>query len=131
MELCQHLYIEHLPILINIYNGIATVPFQLSTVSSVHYSIGQKEVCSTKQQLEEEQEHIQQALSLCKYPRWALNRIEKKTRVHTLSRNKGKRLTDNSTKSITRRTYITVPYSKGLSESFKNTCKKVWHSNLL
>ena len=83
-----------------------------------------QEVCSTKQQLEEEQEHIQQALSLCKYPRWALNRIEKKTRVHTLSRNKGKRLTDNSTKSITRRTYITVPYSKGLSESFKNTCKK-------
>ena len=29
-----------------------------------------------------------------------------------------------NTKSITRRTYITVPYSKGLSESFKNTCKK-------
>ena len=42
MELCQHLYIENLPILINIYNGTATMPFQLSTVSSVHYSIGQK-----------------------------------------------------------------------------------------
>ena len=83
-----------------------------------------KEVCSTKQQLEEEQEHIQQALSSCKYPRWALNRIKKKTRVHIQSRNKGKRLTDNNTKSITRRTYITVPYSKGLSESFKTTCKK-------
>ena len=40
------------------------------------------------------------------------------------SRNKGKRLTDNNTKSITRRTCITVPYSKGLRESFKNTCKK-------
>ena len=83
-----------------------------------------KEVCSTKQQLEEEQEHIQQALSLCRYPRWALSRIKKKTRVHTQSRNKGKRLTDNNTRSITRRTYITVPYSKGLSESFENTCKK-------
>ena len=70
------------------------------------------------------QEHIQQALSSCKYPRWALNRIKKKTRVHIQSRNKGKRLTDNNTKSTTRRTYITVPYSKGLSESFKNTCKK-------
>ena len=81
-------------------------------------------LCSTKQQLEEEQQHIQQALSSCKYPRWALNRIKKKTRVHIQSRNKGKRLTDNNTKSITRRTYITVPYSKGLSESFKNTCKK-------
>ena len=33
------------------------------------------------------------------------------------------RLKDNN-KSNTRRTYITVPYSKGLSESFQNTCKK-------
>ena len=80
-----------------------------------------KEICSTKQQLEEEQEHIQQALSSCKYPRWALNRIKKKTSVHIQSRNKGKRLTDNNTKSTTRRTYITVPYSKGLRESFKKT----------
>ena len=84
----------------------------------------EKEICSTKQQLEEEQEHIQQPLSSCKYPRWALNRIKKKTRVHIQSRNKGKKLTDNNTKSTTRRTYITVPYSKGLSESLKNTCKK-------
>ena len=67
---------------------------------------------------------VLQALSSCKYLRWALNRIKKKTRVHMQSRNKGKRLTDNNTKSITRRTHITVPYSKGLSESFKNTCKK-------
>ena len=77
-----------------------------------------KEICSSKQQLEEEQEHIQQALSSCKYPKWALNRIKKKTRVHIQSRNKGKRLTDNNGKSTTRRTYITVPYSKGLNETF-------------
>ena len=82
-----------------------------------------KEICSTKEQLEEEQEHIQQALSSCKYPRWALKRSKKKTMVHIQSRNKGKRLTDNNTKSTTRITYITLPYSKGLSESFKNTCK--------
>ena len=53
-----------------------------------------------------------------------MNRVEKKIRVHTQSKNKGKRLKDNNTMSNTRRTYITVPYSKGLSESFKNTCKK-------
>ena len=124
IELCQHLYIENQLIPINIYNGIATMPFQLSTVIISTLFHRAKEVCSTKQQLEEEQEHIQQALSSCKYPRWALNRIKKKTRILTQPRNKGKRLTDNNTKSITRRTYITVPYSKGLSESFKNTCKK-------
>ena len=37
-----------------------------------------KEVCSTKQQLEDEQDHIKQALSACKYPKWAMNRVEKK-----------------------------------------------------
>ena len=83
-----------------------------------------KEVCSTKQQLNEEQDHIQQALTLCRYPRWALNRVEKKTRVLKESRNQGTRLKDNNTKSNIRRTHITVPYSRGLSESFKNTCKK-------
>ena len=59
-----------------------------------------------------------------RYPRWALNRVEKKTRVPKQSRNNGKRLKDNNTKSTIRRTHITVPYSRGLSESFKNTCKK-------
>ena len=83
-----------------------------------------KEVCSTKQHLKEEQDHIHQALTLCRYPSWALNRVEKKTRVPKQSRNQGNRLKDNNTKSNIRRTHITVPYNRDLSESFKNTCKK-------
>ena len=83
-----------------------------------------KEVCSRKQQLKEEQDHIQQAFTLCRYPRWAFNRDEKKTRVLKQSKNHGKELKDNNTKSNIRRTHITVPYSRGLSGSFKNTCKK-------
>ena len=83
-----------------------------------------KEMYSTKQQLKEEQDHIQQALTLCRHPRWALNRVEKKTRVLKQSENHGKGLKDNNTKSNIRRTHITVPYNRGLSESFKNTCKK-------
>ena len=121
---CQHLCTGSPLIQINIYNGTATIQYQPNTVSSVLYSIGQKKVCSTKQQLKEEQDHIQQALTLCRYPRWALNRVEKKTRVLKQPKNHGKGLKDNNTKSNIRRTHITVPYSRGLSESFKNTCKK-------
>ena len=82
-----------------------------------------KEVCSTKQHLEDEQVHIKQALSACKYPRWALNRIEMKTRAKKQSKNKnqGPRGNINPTK---RRTHITVPYIKGLGESVKNICKR-------
>ena len=90
-----------------------------------------KQTCSTKQQLEEEQEHIQQALSSCKYPRLALNRIKKNSRVHIHSRNKGKSLTDNNNKSTTRRTYITVPYSKVLSESFKTPARNMAYKSTL
>ena len=39
------------------------------------------DVCSTKEQLEEEHTHthIQKVLTSCKYSRWALNRMKKKT----------------------------------------------------
>ena len=83
-----------------------------------------KEVCSTKQHLEKEQDHIKQALTACKYPKWALNRAHKKTMVHKQSSNKNKGLKGNNNNPIKRRTYITVPYIKGLGESVKNTCKK-------
>ena len=37
-----------------------------------------KDVCSTKQLLDEEHEHVQKVLIICKYPRWALNRMKNK-----------------------------------------------------
>ena len=40
------------------------------------------------------------------------------------NKHKEKNVTDNKSKSNTRRNYITVPYIKGLRESFKNICKK-------
>ena len=52
-----------------------------------------------------------------------MNRIEKKTMVHKQSRNQNQGLR-GKTNTIKKETYITVPYSKGLSESVKNTCKK-------
>ena len=82
-----------------------------------------KEVCSTKQHLEKEQDHIKQALTVCKYPQWALNRAQKKTMAHKQSSNKNKGLGGNNNYPK-RRTYITVPYIKGLGESVKNTCNK-------
>ena len=86
-----------------------------------------KEACSTKQQLDEEHEHLQKAITTCKYPRWALNRMKKEISSPVQSKNnknKEKNVTDNKSKSNNRRNYITVPYTKGLIESFKNICKK-------
>ena len=99
-----------------------SISAKYSVISSLFHRA--KEVCSTKQQLKEEHDQIQQALTLCRYPNWALNRVAKKTKVLRQSSNQGKKQKDKNIKSNIRRSHITVPYSRGLSESFKNTCKK-------
>ena len=85
-----------------------------------------KEVSSTKQHLEEEHEHLQKVLTTCPYLRWALNRMKKiSDPVPPKSNNtKDRNGTDNKSNSNIRRNYITVTYTRGLSESFKNICKK-------
>ena len=77
-----------------------------------------KDICSSKDLLVEEQAQIQMALSTCKYPAWATNRMKVKTNTPKTTRNSNK---DN--KSICKG-YVTVPYNAGLSESFKNICKR-------
>ena len=83
-----------------------------------------KEVCSSNQHLVKEQDHIKQALIVCKYPRWALNRAQKKTMAHKQSRNKNKGLRGNNNHPKRRTYHNCATYIKGLGESVKNTCKK-------
>ena len=77
-----------------------------------------KDICSSKDLLAEEQAQIQRALSTCRYPAWAINRMKVKTRTPKTTRNSNK---DN--KSICK-SYIYVPHNAGLIESFKNICKR-------
>ena len=79
-----------------------------------------KDVCSSKQSLEEEQKVIQEALQACKYPPWAINRM--KTKINsTNNRNRNTNTPDNRPRH---RNSVTVPYNEGLSETFKNICKR-------
>ena len=57
-----------------------------------------KAACSTTQHLHEEQEHLQNVLTRCKYPMWAFNRIKSKIRAlnHPEESNKG---TEQSTRN--------------------------------
>ena len=75
-----------------------------------------KNICSNQQLLEEEQGQIHRALSTCKYPDWAINRMRLKI---------GTPKTNNSSNNKTiYRSHITVPHNEGLSESLKNICKR-------
>ena len=89
-----------------------------SVISSLMHRA--KDVCSSKQSLEEEQKVIQEALQACKYPPWAINRM--KTKINsTNNRNRNTNTLDNRPRH---RNSVTVPYNEGLSETFKNICKR-------
>ena len=72
-----------------------------------------KDICSSQELLEEEHKQIQEALTICKYPTWAINRMKTKT---SSPRNTNKSKQDNRPLC---KSYITVPYNEGLSETFK------------
>ena len=62
-----------------------------------------KDICSSQDLLEEEQIHIHRALTTCKYPAWAINRMKVKTSTPKSNNNSNK---DN--KPICK-SYIPVP----------------------
>ena len=77
-----------------------------------------KAVCSTTQYLGEEQDHLQNVLTRCKYPTWGLNRIKSKIRAPTILKRATrvpKQSTRNSSISNKQRGYVVATYTKGLS----------------
>ena len=79
-----------------------------------------RNICSNKELLEEEQANIQKALSACKYPYWAINRMKLKVDAPKTRQNRNNKTTCRS--------HITVPYDEGLSEIIKNIAK-IWHTS--
>ena len=82
-----------------------------------------KTIYSNQDVLQEEEQHLFQALKGCKYPTWALNKV--KMRSHNpnnrnTSNNNNNMQNNNSKKKLD----MMVPYYQGLSESIKRTCKK-------
>ena len=80
-------------------------------------------ICSNPQLLQKEKQHLRNALKNCKYPTWALNRIQKKTKKQDRKQVPMNRTSNNNQK----KSYIVVPYYSGLSESIKN----VWGRGVL
>ena len=83
-------------------------------------------ICSTPMQLQKEEKHLHQSLKRCKYPDWATNRVKLRSQASAAKRRKEKhqRRTDQSSNTKTPKPYTVVPYHQGLSESYKNICRK-------
>ena len=91
-----------------------------------------KAVCANPQLLHKEEEHIRDALIRYKYPTWVLNRLKSKnnhkySNTQACSSSRDNSTSPNNTNNQNNHSFIhmVVPYTKGLSKSFKNICGKV------
>ena len=80
-------------------------------------------VCSNPELLQKEKDHLRKALTKCKYPKWALDKVEK--RLNRSSRQVNDGGTNNAQSAnheVQNKEHIVTPYTQGLCESIKRIC---------
>ena len=80
-------------------------------------------MCSSPELLKQEMDHLRKALTQCKYPEWALDKVEKRLNKSSSEaidgvNNQG----TTGTQAIKTKGHIVIPYTQGLCESIK----KIW-----
>ena len=94
-----------------------TISSKYSVVGKLHHRA--KTICSNNHLLQQEGDHLLEALMNCNYSMWALNRVKMKMN-HPAQKRRNK--TNTTQQNNIPKPYITVPYYKGLSESVKKKC---------
>ena len=95
-----------------------TVSSKYSVIGSSHHRT--KNICSSQELLQQEEDHLKQALTRCKYPAWAINKVKIKTKATANKTSRGQKNSDNNIP----KPHMVILYYKGISESLKNTCRK-------
>ena len=100
------------------WDSLHPISSKYSVVGTLHHRA--KTVCSNKQLLQQEEDHLARALKNCNYPMWALNRI--KIKMNNPAHKKNKNKTSSTQQNSIPKPHITVPYYKRLSEIVKKKC---------
>ena len=95
-------------------------------MSSTPSPIG-PQVCSKPELLQQEKDHLRKALTKCKYPKWALDKMEKRLNRFTSEviegvNNQGTTAAQPVTNEVKNKGHIVIPYTQGLCESIKRIC---------
>ena len=102
-----------------------SIAAKYSVINTLHHRA--KAVCSNNQLLKEEEDHLQKVLTGNKCPMWALNRVKLKTKTTQAQEQRKQQEQQNANAKATsgnKKSYMLLPYMKGLSESMKNVGKK-------
>ena len=86
-----------------------------------------KTVCSNPELLQKEMRQFRKALTNCNYPKWALDKVEKRltrstTKVNDAANSQGTVGTKPTTNEVKTKGHIVIPYTQGLCESIKKIC---------
>ena len=107
----------------NIYIGTVTTASPTNTAFTT-LSHGTQYVCSNQQLLKQENQHILTALCRCNYPDWEFHRLQSKLEFQLSQKLWHNNTNLHKNNNRNHNTFLVVPYSKGLSESFRNICGK-------
>ena len=80
-------------------------------------------VCINPELLQKEKDHLRKALTKCKYPKWALDKVE--GRLNRSSRQVVDGGTNNAQAAnheVRNKGHIVIPYTQGLCESIRKIC---------
>ena len=80
-------------------------------------------VCSKHELIQQEKDHLRKALTKCKYPKWALDKVEKRLNRSTRQVSDGGTTgAQPATNEVKNKGHIVIPYTQGLCESIKKIC---------
>ena len=86
-------------------------------------------VHSNPELLHKEMDHLRKALTQCKYPKWALDKVEKRLNrpsreVTDGANNQGITGTQPPINEVKTKGHIVISYTQGLCESIKKICRR-------
>ena len=80
-------------------------------------------MCSNPELLQKEKQHLRKALTKCNYPKWALDKVEKRLNRSTRQVNDGgNNSAQPANHGVQSKGHIVIPYTQGLCESIKRIC---------
>ena len=84
-------------------------------------------MCSNPEHLHKEKTHLRNALTQCKYPKWALDKVERRfnkpsSEASDWVNNQGAAGAQPATKEVKTKGHIVIPYTQGLCERVKKIC---------
>ena len=80
-------------------------------------------MCSNPELLQKEKEHLRKALTNCKYPKWALDKVEKRLNRSSWQVNDGgNNKAQSANHEVQNKGHIVIPYTQGLCKSIKKIC---------